>query len=86
MKVYEILRKGSYTPYSEKAYQTILDGLNNDNITIELRLDHGARSVCVLTSGAYADITEDEQGVRIEWKQMLSDPEVTHIPEELIEI
>ena len=86
MKVYEILRKGSYTPYSEKAYQTILDGLNNDNITIELRLDHGARSVCVLTSGAYADITEDEQGVRIEWYRPETAYEVTHIKDEVLDL
>ena len=86
MKLNKILKQGSYTSYSEKAYQTILDGLNNDNITIQLRLDRDEHSVCVLTSGVYADITEDEQGVRIEWKQTLSDPEVTHIPEEVIEI
>ena len=86
MKIYDILKTGSYTTYSQKAYQTILDGLNNDNITIELRLDHGDHSVCVLTRGAYADITEDDQGVRIEWYRPETGYEVTHIKNEVTHI
>lgn len=86
MKVHQILKQGSYTFYARRAYEKILDGLKDNNVTIELKLDPGERSVCLITSGAYADITEDDQGVRIEWYMHKTGTEVTHIQNEGIDL
>lgn len=87
MKVHEILKEGSYTFYARRAYEKILGGLKDNNVAVEIRLDHDYHGVCIFASGVYADIEEDEQGVRIEWLiPLTTGPEVTHIKDEVIDL
>ena len=86
MKLNQILKQGCYTPYSEEVYESIIDGIKQNNITITIRLDAEYHGVTVYASGGYADISEDDEGIRIEWYRLLTGLEVTHIKEEVIDL
>lgn len=86
MKLNKILKEGARTQYSKEVYKSIIDALNCENLTIELRLDGEHHGVCVFGLGGWVDISDDEIGVRLEWHMPLATSEVTHIKEEVLEI
>ena len=86
MKLCKILKEGARTQYSKDVYNRILNGVRYNNLTIEFKIDGEFQGVGVYVRGGWADISEDDQGIRIKWKQSLSEPEVTHIKEEVLDI